>query len=48
MHTKSVFNELGHVRKLTTSTRTSRKETPIKNKKREKQNMQMIELPKMM
>jgi hypothetical protein len=32
MHTKSVFNELGLVGKLTTSSRTSHRETSISNK----------------
>jgi hypothetical protein len=32
MHTNSVFNELGLVGKLTTSSRTSHRETPISNK----------------
>jgi hypothetical protein len=48
MHTKSIFNELGLVGKLTTSTRTSHKEKPISKKNRENQSMQRIELPKMM
>jgi hypothetical protein len=32
MHKNFVFNELGLVRKLTTSSRTSQRETPISNK----------------
>jgi hypothetical protein len=32
MHTKSVFNEIGLVGKLTTSSRTSHREKPISNK----------------
>jgi hypothetical protein len=32
MHTKSIFNELGLVGKITTSTRTSHKEKPISKK----------------
>jgi hypothetical protein len=37
MHTKSVFNELGLVGKLTTSLRTSQRETPkINNVERSK------------
>jgi hypothetical protein len=44
---KSVFNELGLVGKLTTSSRTSHRETPISNEVG-KQIMQRIELPKMM
>jgi hypothetical protein len=32
MHTNSIFNELGLVGKLTTSRRTSHRETPISNK----------------
>jgi hypothetical protein len=41
----SVFDELGLVGNLTTSSRTSHGETPIR-KNREKQSMQRIELPK--
>jgi hypothetical protein len=32
MHTKSVFNELGLVGKITTRSRTSHREIPISNK----------------
>jgi hypothetical protein len=44
MHLDSVFNELGLVEKLATSSRTSYKKTPRSNK-REMQSMQSIELP---
>jgi hypothetical protein len=32
MHTDSIFDELGVIGKLATSTRTSHRETPISNK----------------
>jgi hypothetical protein len=32
MHTNFIFNELGLIGKLTTSSRTSQRETPINNK----------------
>jgi hypothetical protein len=43
MHADSVFDELGLVVKLETSSRTSHKETPRRNR-----DMQSIELPKTM
>jgi hypothetical protein len=45
MHFDSVFDELGLVGKLVTSTRTSYKETTRSKKYREMQSMQSIELP---
>jgi hypothetical protein len=45
MHLDSLFDELGLVGKLTTSSRTSYKETPGSNKIGEMQSMQRIELP---
>lgn len=48
MHTNSVFDELGLVEELATSSRTSHRETPRSNTNRDMQNMQWIELPKTM
>jgi hypothetical protein len=44
----SVFDELGLVEELATSSRTSHIETSRSNKYRDMQNMQMIELPNTM
>jgi hypothetical protein len=48
MHANSVFDELGLVEELATSSRTSHRETPRSNKNKGMQSMQRIELPKTM
>jgi hypothetical protein len=48
MHTNSVFDELELVEKLATRSETSHIEIPRSKNNRGVQNMQMIELPKMM
>jgi hypothetical protein len=48
MHTDYVFDKLGFIEMLGTSSRTSQGETPRSKNNNRMQSMQKIELPKMM